>query len=173
VKTRYESWDEVLDYCRRSANPVGRLVLRVAGIDDGRLDLASDALCTALQLTNFWQDLDVDWRKGRLYVPREDRERFGADEGDLAALRWTPSWQAVMADLAARTHALFERGRPVCDGVAGRLRYELRFTWLGGRRILDRLEQQRFDVFAGRPSLGVPDGVALVWRALRWKPAVT
>jgi squalene synthase HpnC len=170
VKTRYESWDEVLDYCRRSADPVGRLVLRVAGVNDGRLHLASDAVCTALQLTNFWQDLDVDWRKGRLYVPREDRERLGADERDLDARRWTPSWQAVMTDLAARTRALFERGRPVCDGVAGRLRYELRFTWLGGRRILDRLEQERFDVFAGRPSLGVPDGAALAWGVLRWKP---
>ncbi len=172
VTTRYATWDDVLDYCRRSANPVGRLVLRVAGVADDRLDRASDDVCTALQLTNFWQDLAVDWRKGRLYVPREDRERAGADERDLDDRRWTPAWQAVMADLAGRTRALFERGRPVCDGVSGRLRYELRFTWLGGRRILDRLEQERFDVFAGRPSLGVSDGAALAWGALRWKQAV-
>jgi len=169
--TRYATWPDLLDYCRRSANPIGRLVLRVAGHGDGRLDAASDAVCTALQLTNFWQDLERDWRKGRIYVPRETLDRMGASERDLDGRAMTPPWRAALADMAAHTRALFDQGRPVCDGVAGRLRYELRFTWLGGRRILDRLEQAGFDVFAARPSLGAADLAALAWSAVAWRPA--
>jgi hydroxysqualene synthase len=169
--TRYASWADVRDYCRRSANPIGRLVLRVSGRADDRLDAASDAVCTALQLTNFWQDLDRDWRKGRLYVPRETIERAGASERDLDARAITPAWREALSDMAARTRALFDAGRPVCDGVEGRLRYELRFTWLGGRRILDRLEAAGFDVFAARPTLGAADLASLAWRAVAWRSA--
>ena len=169
--TRYATWAELLDYCHRSANPVGRLVLRVAGYADDRLDAASDAVCTALQLTNFWQDVERDWRKGRIYVPREALDRAHAPERDLAARAMTPAWREVLADAADRTRALFDAGRPVCDGVSGRLRYELRFTWLGGRRILDRLEHAGFDVFAARPALGVADLAGLAWNAVAWRPA--
>ena len=88
-------------------------------------------MCTALQLTNFWQDLGVDWSRGRLYVPLEDRDRAGARDADLDAARMTPEWQAALRAVAARTRALFDAGRPVCDAVRGRLRWELRFTWLG------------------------------------------
>ncbi|MEP6917593.1 MAG: squalene synthase HpnC, partial [Acidobacteriota bacterium] len=140
VTTRYTTWAEVLDYCRRSANPVGRLVLRVAGHDDPVLDEQSDAVCTALQLTNFWQDLGVDWRRGRLYVPIEDRHRAGAREPDLDAGRMTPEWRAALRTVAGRTRALFDAGRPVCDAVTGRLRWELRFTWLAASRVLDKIE---------------------------------
>jgi phytoene synthase len=169
--TRYATWPDLLDYCRRSANPVGRLVLRVAGYGDDRLDAASDAICTALQLTNFWQDLELDWGKGRLYVPRDTLDRTGASERDLDGRTMTTAWREALADLAARTRALFDQGRPVCDGVAGRLRYELRFTWLGGRRILDRLEHAGFDVFAARPALGFADLAGLAWNAVAWRPA--
>jgi hydroxysqualene synthase len=165
---RYDTWDDVLDYCRRSANPVGRLVLRVAGYDHPRLDAASDALCTALQLTNFWQDLARDWQNGRLYVPAEEWTRAGADPRDLDAGRMTPAWQAALAASSARTRSLFAAGRPVCDGVRGRLRWELRLTWLGGSRILDRLEQQDFDPFRARPALGPRDAPAIVWNLIRW-----
>ncbi|MEK6629490.1 MAG: squalene/phytoene synthase family protein, partial [Acidobacteriota bacterium] len=173
--TRYDTWEGLLDYCRRSANPVGRLVLRVAGATDDRLDCASDAVCTALQLTNFWQDVDRDWQKGRLYVPLADCRRFGAREEDLAARRWTAAWRLVLGDMASRTRRLFDDGRSVCDGVSGRLRYELRFTWLGGRRILDRLERAGFDVFTSRPALGLADVPALAWQATAWRknPAAT
>jgi squalene synthase HpnC len=168
VTTRYETWADVMDYCRRSANPVGRLVLRVAGRADARLDAASDAVCTALQLTNFWQDLERDWRKGRLYVPREDRDRFGAPERDLDGRAMSPAWRAVMFEMAARTRALFDAGRAVADGLEGRLRYELRLTWLGGMRVLQRLERSGFDVFTSRPTLGAADVPALAWGALAW-----
>jgi squalene synthase HpnC len=166
---RYAAWTDVLDYCRRSANPVGRLVLRIAGHDDPALDATSDALCTALQLTNFWQDLARDWQKGRLYVPAEDSEVCGAREADLDRRVMTPDWQRALVRAGDRTRVLFDLGRGVCDNVPGRLRLELRLTWLGGSRILDRLEQVRFDVFRSRPTLSRSDLAALVWRALMWR----
>jgi phytoene synthase len=169
VTTRYSTWADVLDYCRRSANPVGRLVLRVAGHDDPRLDEQSDAVCTALQLTNFWQDLAVDWRRGRLYLPLEDRDRAGALDADLDAGRMSPEWQAALRAVAAKTRQLFDTGRPVCDGVRGRLRWELRFTWLGASRVLDKMQTARFDVFNRRQKLRAADVPALVWQAMRWK----
>jgi squalene synthase HpnC len=166
--TRYRTWDDVTDYCRRSANPIGRLVLRIAGHDNVRLDGWSDAICTALQLTNFWQDLTVDFHRGRVYLPAEERERHGAREEDLAAGRITPEWQRALGDAAARTRLLFEEGRPVCDAVHGRLRYELRATWLGGVRVLARLSRARFDVVNHRPSLGARDVLWIAPRVLAW-----
>jgi phytoene synthase len=165
---RYATWGGVLDYCRRSANPVGRLVLRIAGRRDAQLDRSSDALCTALQLTNFWQDLERDWQVGRLYVPLEDVRAENAQFRDLDEGRLTDAWRRVMSTVAARTRELFEAGREVCDGVEGRLRHELRVTWLGGRQILDRLEQRGYDVFTARPTLGVADAPSLLWRTLAW-----
>lgn len=169
TKRRYADWSEVLDYCRRSANPVGRLVLRIAGHDDARLDRSSDALCTALQLANFWQDLAIDWRRGRLYVPRSELETSGAHERDLDAGHLSPAWRSALGRAVARTRELFDAGRQVCDGVAGRLRWELRLTWLGGTRVLERLERHGFDAFGHRPSLGWSDAPVLVMRALLWR----
>ena len=166
---RYRTWDEVLDYCSRSANPVGRLVLRVAGYDDRALDRASDAVCTALQLTNFWQDLARDWASGRLYVPLADRDAAGASDADLDARRMSPEWRRALCTVGARTRDLFGAGRSVCDGVSGRLKFELRLTWLGGTRILEDLERTGYDVFHHRPSLSAADAGPLLWRALIWK----
>jgi hydroxysqualene synthase len=166
--TRYATWEDVLDYCRRSANPVGRLVLRVAGYRSDALDAASDAICTALQLANFWQDFAIDWRKGRLYLPESIWRPAGAAEADLDARTMTPEWRRALAEVTARTRALFAEGRPVCDGVGGRLRYELRATWLGGTTILDKLEAANFDVFSRRPQLTKSDLPRLLWRAARW-----
>jgi squalene synthase HpnC len=180
---RYQTWKDVLDYCSRSANPVGRLVLRIAGHDDEALDRAADALCTALQLTNFWQDFARDWANGRLYVPVVDRDAHGAREADLdralAAIDASPAvativpmpaaWKSVLREMAQRTRRLFAEGRPVCDGVHGRLKYELRLTWLGGTRILDRLEQADFEVFANRPTLRARDLAPLLWRTASWR----
>ena len=166
--TRYATWDDVLDYCRRSANPVGRIVLRIAGHDSESLDRSSDALCTALQLTNFWQDLERDWRKGRLYVPMDEIEQRGARTEDLDDRRMTDAWRLALRAVAGRTRGLFADGRHVCGAVGGRLGYELRMTWLGGMRILDRLESSNCDVFAERPTLAFRDGAPLFWRALKW-----
>jgi squalene synthase HpnC len=171
VTTRYTSWADVLDYCRRSANPVGRLVLRIAGYRNEGLDRSSDALCTALQLTNFWQDFGRDWRAGRLYVPREVQDACGADESLLAAGRMTGNWARALECCTAFTGQRFAEGRAVCDGVGGRLRAELRFTWLGGMRILERVERDRFLALERRPTLGLADAPLLVWRAAWWRGA--
>ena len=165
---RYATWDDVLDYCRRSANPVGRLVLRVAGRDRESLDRASDAVCTALQLTNFWQDLRVDWSRGRLYVPGSVWKAAGASEDGLSGDRLPDEWRTALRDAVAYTRVLFDRGRAVCDAVPGRLGYELRATWLGGTRILDKLEASRFDPYARRPALAWTDAPGILWRAIAW-----
>jgi phytoene synthase len=169
---RYDSWRDVFDYCRRSANPVGRLVLRIAGIQNPVLDRSSDALCTALQLTNFWQDFGRDWQAGRLYVPRETYQNAGADVEDLEAGRMTPAWGAALEACCRITRAQFDEGRAVCEGVRGRLRLELRLTWLGGHRILEAVERQPDSVLHKRPSLGVRDLPALVWQAALWENGV-
>ena len=166
---RYETWEDLLDYCRRSANPVGRLVLDIAGHRDPQIAAASDAVCTALQLTNFWQDIERDWRKGRVYVPQCTLRAHGAADEDLGAGQMNPRWRAALQDAAARTRALFDMGRRVCDDVSGRLRWELRATWLGGVRILDRLEASGFDVFRCRPALAWRDVLPLAWRVIAWQ----
>jgi phytoene synthase len=168
-KSRYETWDELLDYCRRSADPVGRLVLLVFGYRDPALMPLSDAICTGLQLANHWQDLGVDLKQDRVYVPRELLERFGVKEWDLNASRVSDGFRGLIGELVRRTRELFERGRPLCDRVGSDLRFELRLTWLGGRGILDRIETAGYDVFRRRPSYGLVAKLGLAWRAWRWR----
>ena len=163
---RYDTWDDVLDYCRRSANPVGRLVLALARCRDADALRQSDAVCTALQLTNFWQDFGRDWRTGRLYVPRDVLERHAARESTVTDDVPDQHWQAVFADVVARTRLLFDEGRDVSEAVRGRLRYELRATWLGGTTILGRTAELRARSFVARPTLTTSDAVRLALRAL-------
>jgi squalene synthase HpnC len=165
---RYATWAQLLDYCSRSANPVGRIVLRIAGYDDPARDRLSDAICTALQLTNFWQDLRIDRQRGRVYVPEEDIRARGADVYALDGERLTVAWRVVLQALVARTRSLFELGRPLCDAVPGRLRYELRATWLGGVRILDQIATGRADVLARRPVIGAGDLPWFAGRMMVW-----
>jgi phytoene synthase len=171
VVSRYETWEAVFDYCRRSANPVGRLVLRLAGHRRADADRWSDDVCTALQLTNFWQDVALDWARGRLYIPLAVVRAHGAVEADLDRGRISPPWRVALAEAAAVTRERFEAGKPVVDAVRGRLRWELRATWLGGVRVLDRLEASGFDVFHRRPRLGWRDTPGLVWRLALWRRA--
>jgi phytoene synthase len=169
VVTRYASWNDLLEYCRRSANPIGRLVLAVCGYAGLELERASDCVCTALQLTNFWQDLARDWAAGRLYVPEDVQEASGATRAGFDPAALTPEWRAALARAAARTRDLFVAGRAVCDDVSGRLRYELRLTWLGGMQVLERLEQNEFDTVRRRPSLRWTDAAPLLWRLFAWR----
>jgi len=171
AKSRYETWEELRDYCRRSANPVGRLVLMVFEEKDPGLPALSDSICTALQLANHWQDLGVDLRKDRIYAPRELMDRHGVKVWDLNARRVTPEFRAFMAELVARTRELFAGGRPLCDRVGRSLRFEMRLTWLGGHGILERIEAAGYDVFRRRPSYGLLGKAGLAWRAWRWSPA--
>lgn len=167
--TRYATWNDVLDYCRRSANPVGRLMLLVTGNAGHAANVKSDAVCTALQLTNFWQDLAIDWSRGRLYVPLETVQAHGAELSDLNTGTLTPPWRDVMRELGTRTRELFETGRGVADHVPGRLRLELRATWLSGTRILDRLAEADYDVFQQRPALTRRDAPGILMDALTWR----
>lgn len=167
--SRYDSWAGLFDYCRRSANPIGRLVLRIAGYRDPTIDRSADALCTALQLTNFWQDFGRDWRAGRLYVPREVQLACGAREGDLGGTLLTDSWVAAIRRCVEVTRGSFAEGRHVCDAVRGRLRFELRLTWQGGWRVLDKVERAGAGLLQTRPVLGRGDVPALLWNTCRWK----
>src|SRR5262249_51598986 len=155
------------------ANPVGRLVLRIAGVRDAAAERSSDALCTALQLANFWQDFGRDWRHGRLYVPRDVQTAAGASEHDLIAAPSGPlpaGWPAAVDQCVAVTRDQFAAGGAVCDSVRGRLRYELRLTWLGGHRVLDRVDRARRELLTYRPTLRGSDVPLLLWRAARWPP---
>jgi phytoene synthase len=171
TKTRYESWSELFDYCRRSANPVGRLVLRVAGYRSDDRDGWSDEVCTALQLTNFWQDLAIDWARGRLYVPSDEWASAGASTTDLDRGVVSAPWHKTLDAAIDRTRQRFHAGRPICDAVQGRLRYELRATWLGGMCILDRLEATDYAVFTHRPKLRRRDLMVIGLKALFTWPA--
>jgi squalene synthase HpnC len=156
----------VLDYCRRSANPVGRLLLALYGTDDAESCAQGDAICTALQLANFWQDVAVDWRKGRVYLPLEDLERFGVELSHIAGGVCDARWTALMAFEAARTRALFDTGRPLVRRLPLRAGIELRAVIAGGNRILERIEAVRGDVFTHRPTLTRGDWALLACRTL-------
>ncbi len=167
----YPRWDDLLDYCRRSANPVGRLVLLLFGHRDEDRARRSDSICTALQLTNFWQDVAPDCGRGRIYLPEEDRRRFGVSEDDLRRERLHEGFRELMAEMIGRTRRVFEDGRPLLSLLRGRLGFEIRLVWLGGSRILDRIEAADYDVFRRRPRLTGLDKTRLAGRAvlLRWR----
>lgn len=166
-RSRHTTVEDLLDYSRCSANPVGRLMLLLFGHRDPHWHEMSDAICTALQLTNFWQDVALDLRQDRVYLPLTEMARHGYSEADLQARRHTPAFVNLMNSLAARTEALFEQGRPLCGLVPGRFGFELRLIWLGGMRILQALRRVDFDVFEQRPTLDLRAKVAMVVGALR------
>lgn len=162
---RHPSFASLLAYCTCSANPVGRLVLELFGYRDPQLFALSDSICTALQLTNFWQDVAVDFARDRVYLPQEDMARFNYTLDDLRAQRADARWRELLAYEIARTRELFERGRALPEEVRPELRRQLRLTWLGGMAILARIEAVSYDVFRRRPSLGKWDFLRLYLRA--------
>ncbi|MDR1995892.1 squalene synthase HpnC [Azonexus sp.] len=167
VKKRYADYPELLDYCRRSANPVGRLVLHLFERTEPEHLEQSDCICTALQLINFWQDVAIDWRKDRVYIPQGDLPRFQISEADIAASRCTSAWTALMAFEIDRTEALMRRGLPLIHTLPGRLGWEIRLTVQGGLRILERIRGVRGDIFRHRPTLGLRDWLIVAGRSLR------
>lgn len=167
-KTRYDSFDELLDYCARSANPVGRIMLALFG-ESRPLSLSrSDAICSALQIINFLQDVAIDWQKARVYLPQEDLRRFDIDEQQIAAARADLRWRAMMNFQVERARRLMLSGAPLAREVPGRLGWELRLIVLGGLRILEKIEAVDGDVFRHRPTLGKADWLRLGWRSLRF-----
>ena len=150
---RYATFDELLDYCTFSANPVGHLVLYVFGYRDQVRQGLSDATCTALQLTNFWQDVTVDLKQDRVYIPQEDLERFGVSEDDLRAGRVTADFRRLIAFELRRTREIFDDGVALIGVVSGQLRTDLRLFTLGGLAVLDEIAARRHDVLTSRPTL--------------------
>src|SRR5215510_6319557 len=167
VKRRYADFEEVLDYCVRSANPIGRLILLLFGYREERLHNLSDCICTALQLANFWQDVEVDIRKDRVYLPQNEMARFGVGVDDLRERRFSERYAALLKFQVGRTWELFNRGKPLPNLVRGRLAVELRLTWLGGTRILERIEKMGYDTLNARPRISTVDKIALLVKALR------
>jgi phytoene synthase len=165
---RHEDFASLLAYCTSSANPVGRLVLELFGHHDPELFELSDKICTALQLTNFWQDVAVDLERDRIYLPLHDLQRFGYSLNELRARRVDDRWRALMAFEISRTRELFLGGRELPERVVPELRRQLRLTWLGGLSILRRIESIGYDVFRYRPTLSTWDFVKLYWRARRF-----
>lgn len=167
VKRRYANFDEVLDYCTRSANPVGRLILLLFGYRDEQLHRLSDHICTGLQLANFWQDVAVDVKKDRVYLPQDEMADYGVSVDDLCAGRFSEEYAALLKVQVARTREQFARGRQLPELVRGRLRYELRLTWHGGMRILERIEDLGYDTLRQRPIISTTDKLRLLVRAIK------
>jgi squalene synthase HpnC len=163
---RYASAADLFDYCRRSANPVGRLLLHLYGAATPSNERASDAICTALQLINFWQDVAADWQRGRVYLPQEDLRQFGVDESQVAQGRCDPAWRALMAFETGRARALLESGRPLTRTLPWRLALELAGVLAGGHRILDGIDAAGGDVFRHRPTLSRMDWTVVACHAL-------
>jgi squalene synthase HpnC len=166
VKRRYANFSEVRDYCRRSANPVGRLVLLLHGKRDEELHLLADHICTGLQLANFWQDVGVDLEKDRIYLPEDDRQKHGVTEEALFAHRADDAYRKLIAFQVARTQEIFDQGAPLTKKLHGLLRVEIRLTWLGGTQILRKIEALQFDTLNQRPKIGKSDMALLFLKAL-------
>jgi squalene synthase HpnC len=167
VQTRYATYDGVLDYCRRSANPVGRLLLVLYGAADRRHLAWSDAICSSLQLINFLQDVAIDFRKDRIYLPQEDMLRFGVSEDDIARRDASGPWKALMAFEIRRARELLFSGAPLGRTLKGRIALELRMIIGGGARILEKIENVEGDVFTRRPVLRPLDWPLMLLRSLR------
>ena len=160
--TRYPTYEDLVGYCRGSANPVGRLVLYLCGYQDAERLALSDKTCTALQLANFWQDVTRDLVKDRVYIPLEDMARFGYTEDSLFARRFTPEFAALMKFEVERTHALFNEGLKLTDLVDRRVRLDIEMFNRGGLEVLRRIEQQGYDTLTTRPAVPKSRQIALL-----------
>jgi squalene synthase HpnC len=163
--TRFDTFNDILEYCRYSANPVGHLVLYLGGYHDAERQKLSDYTCTALQLANFWQDVTVDYLKGRVYLPLEDLRRFGVTEQDIAGRKATPQFIDMMKFEVQRAREWFDRGMPLISVVDKELAVDLELFTRGGQEILNAIEAQSFDVLRKRPVISKPRKLWLVARA--------
>ena len=173
VKNRYADRAELLDYCRRSANPVGRLLLHLYGVNDTASLAQSDAICSALQLINFWQDLSVDTPRGRLYVPLSDCEKHDVDPAQMMQRQDNTATRALVADMLTWARGLMLQGAPLVHAVPGRAGWELRLVVQGGLRIAEKITQLEHASLLTRPTLRWFDVPGLLWRAWRMKPAAS
>jgi squalene synthase HpnC len=166
VKRRYQNFDEVLDYCRRSANPVGRLVLHLHGYHDPVKLKWSDEICTALQLANFWQDVSVDLLKDRIYLPQEDLARFSVSEKDLFSKNENENYQKLLQFQVDRTQEIFNAGASLYESLPFPLCWEIKFTWMGGTTILQKTRDLHYKTLSARPKLSKGDFLRLAVQSL-------
>lgn len=165
-KNRYATFEEVRDYCRRSADPIGRIMMRLFGYDDPQLDTLSDAICTALQLTNFWQDFSQDLARDRIYLPGEDLSRFGIPHTREGIVSDETKFRELIAFEIRRTRSLFREGKPLLGLVKSRFSTQLRLTWHGGMRVLEKIERTGYNVVHNRPRLMGIDAAVIGYRTL-------
>ena len=170
--TRYETFDELLGYCKNSANPVGRLVLYLCGYRDEARQTLSDFTCTALQLANFWQDVSVDWKKGRVYLPLEDLRRLNVSEQQIAERRFDANFRELMRFEVERAREWFERGLPLIGQVNRSLALDIELFSRGGQAILEAIARQDYNVLVQRPSLSRWRKFELAFRALAGRIAL-
>ncbi len=166
VKSRYADFGEVMDYCRRSANPVGRLLLHLYRAAEPRNLACSDDICSSLQLINFWQDVEIDFRKNRIYLPRDEMAEYGVSEAQIENREANQAWRALMLFQIERTQAMMNTGAPLGRRLPGRIGLELRMIVAGGCRILRKLRDSEGDVFRHRPVLGPLDWISMFCRSL-------
>jgi len=166
TKTRYGHFGEVMDYCRKSANPIGRLLLMLYGDRDEKHQAWSDGICAALQLINFLQDVAVDYQKGRIYLPQDEMAKFGIGERQIAEGRVDALWQQFMKTQIERARRMLAAGAPLGLALKGRIGIEMRLIILGGERILQKLHESRGDMFNQRPVLGLADWLYMLRGAL-------
>ena len=166
VIKRYADYDAVLDYCRRSADPVGRILLYIFGEATPENLRRSDCICSALQLINFWQDVAIDWQKARVYLPQDDLIRFAVHEEQIAEGRMDGNMRALLAFQLARTRALLYEGKLLGRCLPGRIGLEIRTIVAAGDQVLSKIEAVEYDVFHARPTLTGWDWPRILWRAL-------
>jgi phytoene synthase len=169
VKTRYADFAELRDYSRLSADPVGRLLLHLYKRATPENLSRSDDICSALQYINFWQDVAIDWKKDRVYIPQSDLQSFRVGEAQIAEGRVDHAWRNLMRYEVERARRMLIRGAPLTRALPGRMGWELRLVVQGGLRTLEKIESANYDVFRHRPTLGKPDWVRMLWRAVFMK----
>ncbi len=167
IKKRYKDFSEVLDYCNRSANPVGRIILELNNIYDEQAVIYSDKICTALQLTNFYQDTKIDYEKGRIYYALDEMKKFSVTEKMFELNKNNQHISSLVKHNIERTQKLFDEGKPLLGFLSGKLRIEIKWTILGGEAIIKKIKKNNFEVLANRPKLSKFNYLLLFFMALR------
>lgn len=166
IKKRYENFNEVLDYCNRSANPVGRILLELFKVNEEEARICSDKICTALQLTNFYQDTLIDFNKGRIYYPEDEMKLFNVTELMLELKENNANIKALVKHNVDRTQFLFDEGKKLFEYLSGRFLYEIKWTIAGGEKILSKIRKNNYDVFSKRPKLSKIDFITLFMKSI-------
>jgi phytoene/squalene synthetase len=166
IKKRYQSYNELLDYCSNSANPVGRLMLQLFDVRNEAAALYSDKICTALQITNFLQDINIDYNNGRIYFPQEELSYFMVEESAFKNKDFNDNFRELMKFNVERTYKLYEQGKNIQSYLKGRIRLEIKWTVAGGEEVLNKIRKIDYNVFRIRPSLNKKDFIRLFLRSI-------